>query len=92
MAIVQVYVTAVCPYCGRARRLLERKGVEFQEIRVDRDAERLREMIRRSVRTTVPQVFIGEYHVGGYDDLAALDKTGELDALLAPQATGSPAR
>jgi glutaredoxin 3 len=80
---VQVYATAICPYCIRARRLLRRKGVDYEEIRVDRDREQLRAMIRRSDRTTVPQIFIGDHHVGGYDDMAALEASGELDRLLA---------
>ena len=82
MPIVQMYATAICPYCVRARRLLERKGVSFEEIRVDRDRDQLPVMIQRSKRTTVPQIFIGDYHVGGYDDMARLDDAGKLDALL----------
>ena len=85
MSIVQIYATAICPYCVRARRLLERKGVAYDEIRVDRDREQLKTMIRRSNRTTVPQIFIGEYHVGGYDDMADLDDAGKLDVLLDQQ-------
>ena len=81
---VEVYATPFCPYCMRARDLLERKGVAYAEIRVDRDLEKRREMENRSKRRTVPQIFIGDYHVGGYDDLAALDRTGRLDALLEP--------
>ena len=82
MPIVQMYATAICPYCVRARQLLDRKGVAFEEIRVDRDRDQLRAMIQRSNRTTVPQIFIGDYHVGGYDDMARLDDAGKLDALL----------
>jgi glutaredoxin 3 len=82
MPIVQMYATAICPYCVRARHLLERKGVRFEEIRVDRDRDQLPVMIQRSNRTTVPQIFIGDYHVGGYDDMARLDDAGKLDALL----------
>jgi glutaredoxin 3 len=77
-----MYATAICPYCVRARRLLEEKGVEYEEIRIDRDREQLKEMIQRSKRTTVPQIFIGDTHVGGYDDLARLEDAGRLDALL----------
>jgi glutaredoxin 3 len=80
-----MYATAVCPYCVRARHLLERKGVQFEEIRVDRDREQRKVMIQRSNRTTVPQIFIGDVHVGGYDDMAALEAAGKLDALLAQQ-------
>jgi glutaredoxin 3 len=78
-----MYATAFCPYCVRARRLLKRKGVEFEEIRVDKDAEQMRTMIQRSQRTTVPQIFIGEQHIGGFDDMAALERAGKLDPLLA---------
>ncbi|MCF7983885.1 MAG: glutaredoxin 3 [Thiohalocapsa sp.] len=85
MPTVQMYATAVCPYCVRARHLLERKGVQFEEIRVDRDREQRKVMIQRSNRTTVPQIFIGDVHVGGYDDMAALEAAGKLDALLAQQ-------
>jgi glutaredoxin 3 len=77
-----MYATAVCPYCVRARRLLERKGVTYEEIRIDRDREQRQVMIQRSKRTTVPQIFIGDAHVGGYDDLARLEEAGRLDALL----------
>jgi glutaredoxin 3 len=83
MPIVQMYATAFCPYCVRARRLLKRKGVEFEEIRVDKDAEQMRTMIQRSQRTTVPQIFIGEQHIGGFDDMSALERAGKLDPLLA---------
>lgn len=79
---VLMYATAVCPYCVRARRLLERKGVTYEEIRIDRDRDQLQVMIQRSKRTTVPQIFIGDAHVGGYDDLARLEEAGRLDALL----------
>lgn len=82
MPTVQMYATAICPYCQRARRLLQRKGVTFEEIRVDRDRPQMKVMMTRSGRTTVPQIFIGEQHIGGYDDMAALDSAGELDPLL----------
>ena len=85
MPIVQMYATAFCPYCVRARRLLEQKGVEFHEIRVDKDRAEMRTMIQRSQRTTVPQIFIDERHIGGYDEMAALDRTGQLDPLLEEQ-------
>lgn len=85
MPIVQIYATAFCPYCVRARRLLKQKGIEFEEIRVDKDAEQMRTMIQRSQRTSVPQIFIDERHIGGYDDMAALDRAGKLDPLLAAQ-------
>jgi len=79
---VVVYSTLMCPYCVRAKALLQAKGVEFEEIRVDLDRDRMVEMMRRSGRRTVPQIFIGEVHVGGYDDMAALDARGGLDPLL----------
>lgn len=82
-APVVMYSTAFCGYCQRARNLLERKGVSVREIKVDEDASERETMVRRSGgRRTVPQIFIGERHIGGYDDLAALDRSGELDPLL----------
>ena len=83
MPAVVVYTTRLCPYCVMARRLLTAKGVVFEEIRVDAEHGRREEMRRLSGgRWTVPQVFIGGQHVGGYDDLADLERRGELDTLL----------
>lgn len=80
---VVMYSTSFCGYCQRALNLLERKGVHVHEIKVDEDATQRAEMLKRSGgRRTVPQIFIGERYVGGYDDLAALDRAGELDGLL----------
>jgi glutaredoxin 3 len=79
---VRMYATAFCPYCVRARRLLKRKGVAWEEISVDGNRERFQEMIQLANRTTVPQIFIGDLHVGGYDDMAALERAGKLDPLL----------
>lgn len=79
---VVMYATRYCPYCMRARSLLDDKGVEVQEIRVDNDWEKRREMEVKSRRRTVPQIFIGGRHVGGYDELRALDLAGQLDPLL----------
>jgi glutaredoxin 3 len=79
---VIVYTTAICPYCIRAKELLKRKRVEFEEVRIDLDQKRMREMLDRTKRRTVPQIYIGDHHVGGYDDLAELDAFGELDELL----------
>jgi glutaredoxin 3 len=79
---VRLYVTGWCPYCERARGLLAKKGVEFTEIDVDEDGKLREEMIARSGRRSVPQIFIGDKHVGGCDDLFALDSSGELDRLL----------
>jgi len=79
---IVVYSTGWCPYCVRARALLERKGLPFREIKVDEDpAEREAMLARSGGRRTVPQIFIGERHVGGFDELYALDKSGQLDAL-----------
>ncbi|MCU0897293.1 MAG: glutaredoxin 3 [Burkholderiales bacterium] len=84
MARVLMYATETCPYCQRAEMLLRRKGVtEFEKIRVDLRPELRSEMIARSGRRTVPQIWIGERHVGGCDDLHALDASGGLDPLLA---------
>jgi glutaredoxin 3 len=79
---VTMYTTSWCPYCDRARRLLASKGVAFEEIDVESAAEKRAEMHTRSGRRSVPQIFIGEQHVGGSDDLYALEKSGRLDALL----------
>ena len=79
---VIVYSTAVCPYCVRAERLLESKGVTVQKIRVDLDPEERIKMMERTGRRTVPQIYVGDTHVGGFDDLYALDQAGKLDPLL----------
>lgn len=84
MAKVLMYSTAVCPYCIRAEQLLHRKGVtEIEKIRVDLQPELRVQMMERTGRRTVPQIYIDEEHVGGYDDLAALDRAGKLTTLLA---------
>lgn len=83
MAEVEVYITKWCPYCRRARTLLRRKGVSFVEIDIDEEPGRRAEMIRRARgRTSVPQIFIDGQHIGGSDDLVALDRAGGLDAKL----------
>jgi glutaredoxin 3 len=83
MKPVLVYSTRVCPYCVMAKRLLESKGVPFNEVRVDADVAQRDEMLRRSGgRRTVPQVFVGDHHVGGFEELAALERAGQLDPLL----------
>ena len=80
---IVVYSTGWCPYCERAKSLLERKGVAFREIKVDEDPAERDAMLKRSGgRRTVPQIFVGDHHVGGFDELYALDKAGELDKLL----------
>ena len=82
-ASVRMYLTGSCPYCLMAERLLRAKGVTaIEKIRVDVEPARIREMVERTGRRTVPQIYIGAAHVGGYDDLAALDEAGKLDALL----------
>jgi glutaredoxin 3 len=79
-----MYTTAVCPYCIAAERLLKAKGVaDIAKIRVDLAPDRRVEMMERTGRRTVPQIYIGDTHVGGYEDLVALDRQGELDPLLA---------
>lgn len=80
---IVMYSTNVCAYCDRARRLFERKGLRVREIKIDEDpAERAIMLQRAKGRRTVPQIFIGERHVGGFDDVAALDRAGQLDSLL----------
>lgn len=79
---IVIYATGWCPYCQRARSLLARKGLQFTEVDIDDDAKRREEMIARSGRRSVPQIFIGGKHVGGCDDLHALDGSGELDRLI----------
>jgi glutaredoxin 3 len=85
MATITMYSSAVCPYCVRAERLLRAKGVtEIDKVRVDLDAARRVEMVERTGRRTVPQIFIGETYVGGCDELYDLEHEGRLTALLAP--------
>ncbi|MGB7501759.1 MAG: glutaredoxin 3 [Azonexus sp.] len=80
---VLMYTTAVCPYCIRAKQLLKARGVgEIEEVRIDLDPQRRDEMMQKTQRRTVPQIFIGETHVGGCDDLIAIDKAGKLMPLL----------
>ncbi|MDA8364211.1 MAG: glutaredoxin 3 [Gammaproteobacteria bacterium] len=79
---VLMYCTHICPYCNMADRLLERKGVKAEKIHVDDLPEQRAEMVRITGRTTVPQIFIGKTHVGGYTDLAELERSGKLDTLL----------
>ncbi|AOP44598.2 glutaredoxin 3 [Edwardsiella piscicida] len=82
MANVEIYTKATCPFCLRAKALLTAKGVGFDEIAIDTNPEKREEMIARAGRTTVPQIFIDGRHIGGCDDLHALDARGELDPLL----------
>ena len=85
---IVMYSTGWCPYCVRARALLERKGLEFREIKIDEDpAERDAMLARSGGRRTVPQIFVGDHHVGGFDDLYALEKAGKLDELISTKDT-----
>jgi len=83
MTNVTVYGNASCPYCGAARMLLTKKSVEFEDINITDDPRKRQEMKERSGRTAVPQIFIGDTLVGGFDELSALEVSGELDAMLA---------
>jgi len=83
-ASVTLYTTRFCPYCVRARRLLDNKGVDYNDIAVDGEPALRQEMMKRSGQRTVPQIWIGERHIGGCDELHHLERDGRLDALLAP--------
>ncbi|GAA0517395.1 glutaredoxin 3 [Pigmentiphaga sp. GD03639] len=88
MQKVLMYSTGYCPFCMRAEMLLKQRGVqEIEKVRIDAEPERRAEMIERTGRRTVPQIYIGDTHVGGFDELAALDRAGGLQPLLAGQAT-----
>ena len=82
MAKVLIYGSRLCPYCRMAERLLEQKGIQAEKVMVDEDPVRRDEMTRRAGRTSVPQIFIGEKYVGGYTELAGLERNGQLDVLL----------
>ena len=84
MTEVVMYCTRFCPYCVSAERLLMHKGVAIRKVPVDGDPDAWDDMQKLSGRSTVPQIYIGEYHVGGYDDLAALERAGKLDQLIDP--------
>jgi glutaredoxin 3 len=86
MAQVTIYTKPYCPYCIRAVELLERKGVDFDEIEAAFDPDKRHEMMRRSGRMTFPQIFIGDHHIGGCDDMMALEREGRLDQLLKAEA------
>lgn len=84
MSRITMYTTATCPYCLNAERLLRNKGVqEIDKVRVDLEPQRRLEMMEKTGRRTVPQIWIGDRHIGGFDELRALDLAGELDSLLA---------
>ena len=82
MVQVLMYSTRICPYCRMAERLLAKRGIEPEKVLVDDNPGRREEMIRLTGRTSVPQIFIGPHHVGGYNELVALDRDGKLDTLL----------
>jgi glutaredoxin 3 len=82
MPRITMYTTAVCPYCNNAKKLLQEKGATWEEVRVDTNPDLRNEMMEKSGQRTVPQIWIGEQHVGGFTDLWALDKAGKLDPLL----------
>ncbi|HEV8256704.1 MAG TPA: glutaredoxin 3 [Casimicrobiaceae bacterium] len=84
MTTIMMYATAICPFCVQAERLLRAKGVaDIAKVRVDLEPARRQEMMQKTGRRTVPQIYIGALHIGGYDDLVALDRAGKLDPLLA---------
>lgn len=82
MSKIVIYTTAVCPYCQNAKNLLQKKGLSYIEIAVDKDKEKMEEMIKLSGRRTVPQIFINDKPIGGFDDLSVLNSSGQLDNLL----------
>ena len=82
MPEILIYSSNFCPYCTMAKRLLSNKGVDYTEINVDSRPELREEMMHKTKRRTVPQIYIGDFHVGGFDELYALDRDGRLDALL----------
>jgi glutaredoxin 3 len=86
-ANVVVYTSPFCGYCGAAKRLLDKKGIGYTEVNVMFHPDKRAEMVARSGRQTVPQIFVGDRHLGGFDDLHALDKRGELDKILAATQT-----
>lgn len=83
MPEILIYTTKICPYCTMAKRLLDQKGAIYKEINVDSEPELREAMMQKTRRRTVPQIYIGDFHVGGFDELYALDKQNKLDALLA---------
>ncbi|MDP3875957.1 MAG: glutaredoxin 3 [Methylobacter sp.] len=83
MPEIQIYTTSICPYCMMAKRLLDKKGAHYSEINVDAEPGLREAMMLKTKRRTVPQIYIGDYHVGGFDELYALDQQQKLDDLLA---------
>lgn len=86
MRDVLMYTTAICPYCVAAKNFLKQRGASYTEVRIDLDLARRQEMMARAKRTSVPQIFIGDTHVGGFDDMVALDRAGGLKPLLEGEA------
>ena len=82
MKKVIIYSTRICPYCVRAKNFFEKKGIPYKDIMVDQDPEQLQKMMEKSQRQSVPQIFIGDYHVGGFDDLIAHDMDDKIEDLL----------
>lgn len=80
---ITIYSTLICPYCNAAKQLLKSKGLDYQEIRVDQDRQQRLVMMEKSGRTSVPQIFINGKHIGGFDDLNAINRSGQLDQILA---------
>lgn len=79
---VLIYTTARCPYCEWSKAMFQEKGVDYEEVRIDTDDEARQAVMEKTGRSSAPQIFIGDVHVGGYDDMVALDEKGELDTLL----------
>ena len=82
MKIITIYSTRICPYCIRAKNFFSKRNIEYTEIMIDRDQEQMKAMMEKSGRQSVPQIFIGDYHVGGFDDLIEHDMDGKLEELL----------
>ena len=82
MKKIIIYSTRICPYCVRAKNFFSKKNIEYTEIMIDRDPEQMREMMEKSGRQSVPQIFIGETYVGGYNELKSLEREGKLNSLL----------
>ncbi|MFC6841283.1 glutaredoxin 3 [Xanthomonas theicola] len=88
---ITLYSTAICPYCVAAKNFLKSKGRSWTEVRIDLDPAEREKMVALARRTSVPQIFVGDIHVGGYDDMMALHRAGQLEPLLDGKAPGSPA-
>jgi glutaredoxin 3 len=84
MADILIYSSAICPYCVAAKNFLKSKGLDYREVRIDLDASARKEMLDRSQRMSVPQIFVNGTHVGGFDDMVALDRAGNFNSLLEP--------